>query len=175
MRITFERVSEFYEVTTLGENDWAAFRDYYTGLSKPTHFIDAQRDVSSPSAWKQVLSDANDGGRTLFGVWHDEKIMGITGLIVSKASEPRDAVAVMTANELADSYRGQGLSSILYDASKHHLAESGFKGIVETYIPFDNAASIRAAEKNGFELQSDRLMPVYDVFVLHDDARKLKL
>lgn len=175
MRITFEKASEIYDVTTIGEQDWAAFKDYYSSLSKPEHFVDAQRDVASPSAWKQVLIDGNSGGRTLFGVWHKETMIGMTGLIVSDAHDPRDSVAVMTTSELADSYRGQGLSSLLYDARKQHLDDIRFQGIVETYIAFDNTASIRAAEKNGFELQNDRITPVYDVYVLRDDARKLSL
>lgn len=140
-------------------------------LEKPAHHVDERRDVSDPSSWIAILADAKSSGNDLFALWHDDKIIGMTGILYENKRDPLNGVAVLTSIQLADAYVGRGLSSILYDVPKNYLKETGFKGVLETYIKEDNINSIRAAERSGFVLQKDRIMPIYNVYRLRDDAR----
>lgn len=170
MRTIFDDASTLYFVTPLEEEHWSEFRDFYTGLKRPAHYVDPKRDYSDEASWQGLLADSKMRGNDMFALWHHGKIIGMTGILYERTDNPASGVAVMTSTQIADDFLGKGLSSFLYDVRLNHLKESGFKGSVETYIEPDNQRSIGAARKNGFEHREDRVTPLYDVYVLRDKA-----
>lgn len=100
----------------LAPEDWEALRairiravTMHTGyfLANPT-----TTENEPPEFWQQTL----DGkGKAVFGLFHQNELIGITAVFTWR-EDPSDESGVMAMSFIEPAYRGQGHSSLFYEA-----------------------------------------------------------
>jgi RimJ/RimL family protein N-acetyltransferase len=98
----------------------------------------------TPDEWKKWMQD---DGRIMFGLFEKEEPIGMTGIVTSW-DDP--ACGVMIASYIKPDYRGQGLSSLLYEARMGWAkAYPAWKKLMVGHRE-GNEASRRANQRHGF-------------------------
>lgn len=161
------------QITT---EDWEAYRDYYKGLANPAHysgFFEGQ-DLDAHETYKNLFDNTiNTGFHVMFGLWHDDKMIGQTSITLFDEYDPPRAL--LAGSEIADEYKGQRLVNTLYKARMDYLKEIGFEGEIRTTIRPENTNSQKAALRNGFK-NTGRLDEYgYCIFVPTDAENPIKL
>ena len=105
------------------------------------------KDPDVPGHWQDHIKNS---GYVLFGLYHDNKMIGSSSILF-RADE-----AVFTGLIIDVEYRRQGLSDHLHDVRKRYLNDIDYHGPVITEILSGNSASIKAAERNGFQYSSSK-------------------
>lgn len=130
--------------------DWQAYRDYYKGLSKPSHFagIMAGKDLDAPETYAALFDHTiNTDSFMMFGLWRGDAMIGQSSICFLEDGK----TALLAGSEIADAYRGQRLVDHFYSARMQYLKNIGFSGDIRTTIRPDNEPSQKAARRNGFE------------------------
>lgn len=150
MREAFDKNSHI-TVRQIGPDDWADYRDFYTGLRDPHHFsgLLAGKDMDDPATWQGMFNATTaQDDFVMFGMYDRETMIGQASILLIKKNG--QTAALLAGSEIADDYRGQRLVNKLYQARMEYLKNTGFQGEILTTIRPDNTSSRTAAARNGF-------------------------
>lgn len=170
MKKKFERITDI-SVRQITSEDWEAYRDYWKGLSDPAHFsgIMTERDLDDPQTYSDLF-EAIGTSNVMFGLFDKDRMIGQAGVFFDDLNG--ETTAMFQGAEIADEYRGFGLSKELYDARMRKLYDRDYDGKIVTSIRPDNEPSLRAAEKSGFRRTNET---VYDKVVMERDGVDLEV
>jgi len=96
------------------------------------------------SAWQERVIDR---GAARFGLYHGNELVGTASVVVVNKDIPYEGY--MTQSYIKRSYRGMGLSQMLYDARIRWAREHGITQLIIGHRRI-NEASRRANQRNGF-------------------------
>jgi RimJ/RimL family protein N-acetyltransferase len=145
-------------VKQLAIDDWQDFKEIrLESVRLHNDVLGMSYDVESnkdDSYWKDVLSDIYNGA--VFGLYDEEKIIGLTG--VFRHREYRADTAILVMSYIRKDYRGLELSDLLYKA-RINWAKSQ-EDITRIWVGHraGNEASRRANQRHGFVLISTENM-----------------
>lgn len=89
----------------------------------------------------------NDPNRAFYGVYHQDEVIGVTGVVLVKEDFTKAALA---ASFLRPSYRGKGLAKLMYEARLDWAREKKCESIIVSHRD-GNEASKAANQRFGFE------------------------
>ena len=101
------------------------------------------------SFWIDTLDGA---GKQVFGLFDEETLIGITGVFKQK-EDPSEKTGVMGMSFIEPSYRGQGYSSLFYEARIAFARTQPWTRLIVCHRA-NNESSRRAILRHGFILTS---------------------
>jgi RimJ/RimL family protein N-acetyltransferase len=138
------------KVRALVVSEWEQFRDLRLLALKdvPGAFATSYADAAgrTPDVWQSLVSGSTN---QVFGLFDGERFVGITGAF-AWPDDPSGETATLVMSYIAPSYRGRGLSRLLYAAALDWTrAHPRFRRVIVA-MRASNEASRRACERNGF-------------------------
>jgi RimJ/RimL family protein N-acetyltransferase len=105
-------------------------------------------EMESKFTDEQWLARLTNPASAIFGLYHGEKLIGITGINVRETDKPGDAY--MTHSYIKKEYRGRKLSRMLYEIRFAWAKEYGIKRLIIGHKK-SNLASQAANQHFGFK------------------------
>lgn len=93
--------------------------------------------------WRSILENPE---RAFFGLFHDNTLIGVTG--VARKKDKEDEV-ILVASYIHRTHRGKGLSELFYKARLDWARNNGYKHVIVSHR-ISNEASKAANQKHGF-------------------------
>jgi RimJ/RimL family protein N-acetyltransferase len=137
-------------VRALDVAEWDVFRNFRLTALKdaPSVFATSYAEAAkrAPETWQSLVSGP---ANQIFGLFDGEHLVGITG-VFAWPDDPSDQTATLVMSYILPTYRGHGLSGLLYTAALDWTrAHPHFKSVIVA-MRASNAASRRACERHGF-------------------------
>jgi RimJ/RimL family protein N-acetyltransferase len=137
-------------VRALTVSEWEQFRDLRLLALKdvPGAFATSYADAAerTPDVWQSLVSGSIN---QVFGLFDGEHFVGLTGAF-AWPDDPAGETATLVMSYIAPSYRGRGLSRLLYAAALDWTrAHPRFTRVIVA-MRASNEASRRACERHGF-------------------------
>lgn len=138
--------SPHYSTRQITVDDWQSYKDLcfrFAGSDEPDAFCNWQ-NPNIPESWKSIFDDRSC---IFFGLFNKDQMIGMAHI---KIKSPEDAY--FSGLMIEPEYQGRGLADCLHEIRRRHLQEIGFNGNVYTQILSTNNQSLKAAQRNGFEI-----------------------
>jgi RimJ/RimL family protein N-acetyltransferase len=137
-------------VRALDVTEWELFRDFRLTALKdaPSVFATSWADAAkrTPDVWQSLVSGPTN---QIFGLFDDERLIGITGAFASP-DDASGATAALVMSYILPPYRNRGLSRQLYAAALDWTRTHARFSRVIVAMRASNAASRRACERHSF-------------------------
>ena len=136
-------------IRPLRPDEWPAFREIRLRslATDPGNFFRsvAEEEARPEAEWREML-DSKDGA--VFGLFDADRLIGLTAVYVDRAIAARDT-AGLGMTWLNPSYRGRGLSALIYTARVAWARDKGLARMIVSHRA-DNEPSRRAMLAHGF-------------------------
>jgi RimJ/RimL family protein N-acetyltransferase len=137
--------SPHYSTRQITVDDWQSYKDFCFRFSgtEDSAFCNWQ-NPNIPESWKSIFDDKTS---IFFGLFDKDKMIGMAHIKIKSPEE-----ACFSGLMIEPEYQGRGLANCLHEIRRRYLKGIDFNGDIYTQILSTNNSSLKAAQRNGFEI-----------------------